>query len=240
MSLADLHPNSVIATGARSPRRSGAPLGAAAPPRSRLQGARGGRRGLRRKVAPLTSQGAHPLRATLKIRSAILDTLRSSRVARALERRPHVCGARAFFSTSRARTRPARASPAVIGARLIKSWHAAASLPCFLRRCGVGTLAPGSWPNRVDAEMVLALTGVCSFCGRRPDEVRGLAGVVGKPARICDECVGLMPGHSGGRAAPGFDRPSRTRSQRLYCVARRRGDTGVARSPRPVKAERVL
>ena len=38
---------------------------------------------------------------------------------------------------------------------------------------------------------VLELAGLCSFCGKQKTEVRALAGVVGRPVRICDECVGL-------------------------------------------------
>jgi hypothetical protein len=62
----------------------------------------------------------------------------------------------------------------------------------FLALCG--TVASGLWlPGfgliELTQKMVLALSGVCSFCGKRPDEVQGLAGVLGRPARICNECI---------------------------------------------------
>jgi hypothetical protein len=39
--------------------------------------------------------------------------------------------------------------------------------------------------------MVLQVAGTCSFCGKDPREVFGIAGVVGEDTRICDECIGL-------------------------------------------------
>ena len=39
--------------------------------------------------------------------------------------------------------------------------------------------------------MVLQLAGRCAFCGKERREVFGIAGVVGKEPRICDECIGL-------------------------------------------------
>jgi len=39
--------------------------------------------------------------------------------------------------------------------------------------------------------MVLQMAGKCSFCGKAQHEVFGLAGVIGRQARICDECIGL-------------------------------------------------
>jgi hypothetical protein len=40
-------------------------------------------------------------------------------------------------------------------------------------------------------QMVLQMAGRCSFCGKDKREVFGIAGVVGRATRICDECVGL-------------------------------------------------
>jgi ATP-dependent protease Clp ATPase subunit len=39
--------------------------------------------------------------------------------------------------------------------------------------------------------MVLQLAGTCSFCGKDRREVFGIAGVVARWPRICDECIGL-------------------------------------------------
>ncbi len=39
--------------------------------------------------------------------------------------------------------------------------------------------------------MVLAISGTCSFCTKGGDSVFGLAGRMGRSARICNECVGL-------------------------------------------------
>ena len=39
--------------------------------------------------------------------------------------------------------------------------------------------------------MVLQMAGKCSFCGRDRREVFGIAGIVGREQRICDECIGL-------------------------------------------------
>ncbi|HEY7372318.1 MAG TPA: ClpX C4-type zinc finger protein [Polyangia bacterium] len=40
-------------------------------------------------------------------------------------------------------------------------------------------------------QLVLQMAGTCSFCDKDRLEVFGIAGVVGKEARICDECIGL-------------------------------------------------
>lgn len=39
--------------------------------------------------------------------------------------------------------------------------------------------------------MVLQLAGHCWFCGKDRREVFGIAGVIGREPRICDECIGL-------------------------------------------------
>jgi hypothetical protein len=64
----------------------------------------------------------------------------------------------------------------------------------FVFLSGVG--ASGLWLAgtgllRLPERMVLALSGNCSFCGKATPEVPFLAGVAGRAARICDECVGL-------------------------------------------------
>jgi hypothetical protein len=61
----------------------------------------------------------------------------------------------------------------------------------------LGSATPGLWLAghgllTLEPGLVLALSGRCSFCGGRRDEVRGLAGrESGGAARICDGCVGL-------------------------------------------------
>ena len=64
----------------------------------------------------------------------------------------------------------------------------------FLALCSsvaCGLWLPGRGLIELTQTMVLALSGVCSFCRKRPDEVQGLAGVLGRPARICNECLRL-------------------------------------------------
>lgn len=58
----------------------------------------------------------------------------------------------------------------------------------------VGTAIPGLWLAgagliQLPGRMVLAISGRCSFCGRNAAEVYGVAGVVGRGVRICNECV---------------------------------------------------
>lgn len=50
---------------------------------------------------------------------------------------------------------------------------------------------PGCGPVRLTQAMVLKFGGCCSFCGKRSEEVVGLAGVTGKDVRICNECLDL-------------------------------------------------
>ena len=40
-------------------------------------------------------------------------------------------------------------------------------------------------------KMVLAAGGSCAFCNRRSEVTRGMAGMTGRPIRICSECVAL-------------------------------------------------
>lgn len=47
---------------------------------------------------------------------------------------------------------------------------------------------------QVERRMVLKMTGACSFCGKRPEEVFGLAGLADRGVSICDEC-GRCRGH---------------------------------------------
>jgi hypothetical protein len=41
------------------------------------------------------------------------------------------------------------------------------------------------------SEMVFAMFGSCSFCGKEADEIFGLAGVTHRNSRICNECIEL-------------------------------------------------
>jgi hypothetical protein len=40
-------------------------------------------------------------------------------------------------------------------------------------------------------EMVFAMSGSCSFCGKEANEIFGLVGIAGRNARICNECIEL-------------------------------------------------
>ena len=60
----------------------------------------------------------------------------------------------------------------------------------------MGSAAPGLWLAgsgllRLDRRFVLALSGSCSFCTKRAGELISLAGMVGRPTRICNECLGV-------------------------------------------------
>ena len=62
----------------------------------------------------------------------------------------------------------------------------------FIALCGAAV--PGLWLAgagliQLPRRMVIALSGRCSFCGKAAEEVFGLAGVTGRPARICNECI---------------------------------------------------
>ena len=41
------------------------------------------------------------------------------------------------------------------------------------------------------AEMVFAMSGSCSFCGKEAREIFGLAGVTHRNGRVCNECIEL-------------------------------------------------
>jgi len=56
---------------------------------------------------------------------------------------------------------------------------------------GFGLFLPGAGLIEVPSNMVLHLAGNCSFCHKPAREIAGLAGVVGRDPRICDECVRL-------------------------------------------------
>lgn len=64
----------------------------------------------------------------------------------------------------------------------------------FLFVCGAA--ATGLWLAKtglvaLPGRMVAYLSGSCSFCGWRSPDVQRLAGVVGRSARICNNCIGL-------------------------------------------------
>jgi hypothetical protein len=40
-------------------------------------------------------------------------------------------------------------------------------------------------------EMVFAMSGSCSFCGKEANEIFGLVGVTHRTARVCNECIEL-------------------------------------------------
>jgi ATP-dependent protease Clp ATPase subunit len=60
----------------------------------------------------------------------------------------------------------------------------------------IGASVPGLWLNGVGLiqlprKMVISLSGHCSFCGKEAKSVFGLAGVIGRPTRICNECIDI-------------------------------------------------
>ena len=64
----------------------------------------------------------------------------------------------------------------------------------FLAFCGAAV--PGIWLAdtgliQLPARLVFAMSGSCSFCGKQAAEIFGLAGVTGRNARICTECIEL-------------------------------------------------
>jgi ClpX C4-type zinc finger len=60
----------------------------------------------------------------------------------------------------------------------------------------LGSAAPGLWLAgsgllRLERRFVLQLGGSCTFCRKDGGKALALAGVVGRPARICDGCIAL-------------------------------------------------
>jgi hypothetical protein len=64
----------------------------------------------------------------------------------------------------------------------------------FLLLCGgsvSGVWLPTTGLVQLPADVVLALSGCCSFCGKSDSEVLGLAVVAERKPRICNECIEL-------------------------------------------------
>lgn len=64
----------------------------------------------------------------------------------------------------------------------------------FLALIGVGTT--GVWIDGaalppLSKHIVITITGQCSFCGKSANDVLSIVGVIGRPARICNECVAM-------------------------------------------------
>ncbi|MBO0720931.1 MAG: hypothetical protein J2P41_08910 [Blastocatellia bacterium] len=60
----------------------------------------------------------------------------------------------------------------------------------------IGASVPGVWLNGVGLiqlprKMVISVSGRCSFCGKEAGKVFGLAGVINRPSRICNECIDI-------------------------------------------------
>jgi ClpX C4-type zinc finger len=60
----------------------------------------------------------------------------------------------------------------------------------------IGASVPGLWLDgigliQLPRRMVIDISGHCSFCGKDAREVFGLAGVIRRPARICNECIDI-------------------------------------------------
>jgi hypothetical protein len=60
----------------------------------------------------------------------------------------------------------------------------------------IGASVPGLWVNgigliQLPRKMVISLSGHCSFCGKEARDVFGLAGVISRPTRICNECIDI-------------------------------------------------
>ena len=64
----------------------------------------------------------------------------------------------------------------------------------FLALCGAVVPAiwmPGCGLVKLPGNMVLSMMGKCSFCQKNAKELFGVAGVIGRKERICNECVVL-------------------------------------------------
>jgi hypothetical protein len=60
----------------------------------------------------------------------------------------------------------------------------------------IGAAVPGFWVDGIGLielprQMVITISGHCSFCGKDAREVFGLAGVLRRHARICSECIDI-------------------------------------------------
>jgi ATP-dependent protease Clp ATPase subunit len=60
----------------------------------------------------------------------------------------------------------------------------------------IGASVPGLWLNglgliQIPRKMLIDVSGHCSFCSKDAGDVFGLAGVVSRSARICNECVDI-------------------------------------------------
>jgi ClpX C4-type zinc finger len=60
----------------------------------------------------------------------------------------------------------------------------------------IGASVTGLWLNGVGLiqlprKMIISLSGRCSFCGNEAGDVFGLAGVISRPTRICNECIDI-------------------------------------------------
>ena len=58
----------------------------------------------------------------------------------------------------------------------------------------IGAAIPGLWLEgtgliQLPRSMVISVSGRCSFCRKAAREVFGLAGVMSRPTRICNECI---------------------------------------------------
>jgi hypothetical protein len=64
----------------------------------------------------------------------------------------------------------------------------------FLAFCGggiAGIWLVGTGLVRLPAQLVFAMSGSCSFCGKEAGETFGLAGITHRYVRVCDECINL-------------------------------------------------
>lgn len=64
----------------------------------------------------------------------------------------------------------------------------------FLALCGggiAGIWLAGTGFVALPNEMVFAISGSCSFCGKEASEIFGLVGVTRRSDRICNECIEL-------------------------------------------------
>jgi hypothetical protein len=64
----------------------------------------------------------------------------------------------------------------------------------FLALCGggiAGIWLAGTGFVPLPSEMVFAMSGSCSFCGKEAKEIFGLAGITHRSSRICNECIEL-------------------------------------------------